>query len=189
MGPDTRARTCFNIPELGIPDCCLPCPKQNFFYRDGVCPNPPFSVDFPFSRFLRAEFKTLIHSTTYVNLVGVACCCFLLLSFAVLPVEVTRRHYLSVCLAFAVLLMQVRPRAAAVVDIASLTGIQMSFVIPFGTPGNQCYNAITPHDMYSSLSCALSGAFLLGGGWCVVMWGQWPSSSPNSCQTFIHCSS
>lgn len=40
-GPDTRARTCFDIPELGIPDCCLPCPKQNFFYRDGACPSLP----------------------------------------------------------------------------------------------------------------------------------------------------
>jgi hypothetical protein len=53
------------------------------------------------------EFTTMIHATTYVNLVGIACCCFMLLSFAVLPVEATRRHYLSVCLAFAVLLMQV----------------------------------------------------------------------------------
>jgi len=24
--------------------------------------------------------------------------------------------------------------------------------------------------MYSSINCALSGAFLLGGGWCTVMW-------------------
>lgn len=58
----------------------------------------------------------------------------------------------------------------------------MSFVIPFGNRGNQCYNDITPHDMYSSLNCALSGAFLLGGGWCVVMWGRCPSSTVDMAQ-------
>ncbi|KAF8544242.1 hypothetical protein BDD12DRAFT_816298 [Trichophaea hybrida] len=131
LGGDTNARLCFPLP-LWQTECCLPCPKQNYFYRD--------------------NFKTLIHATTYVNLLGVACCCFLLVSFAVLPVESTRRHYLSVCLAFAVLLMQ------------------MSFVIPVGDPGDRCFDEITPHDMYSSLNCALSGAFLLGGGWCIVMW-------------------
>lgn len=54
-----------------------------------------------------ADFQNLVHATTYVNVVGIGCCAFLLLSFAVLPVEYTRRHYLSVCLTFAILLMQV----------------------------------------------------------------------------------
>lgn len=48
----------------------------------------------------------------------------------------------------------------------------MSFVIPLGNPKTQCYDKITPHDMYSSINCALSGAFLLGGGWSTVMWGM-----------------
>lgn len=38
---------------------------------------------------------------------------------------------------------------------------------------HQCYDPITPHDMYSSVNCALSGALVLGGGWCAVMWGMW----------------
>lgn len=50
----------------------------------------------------------------------------------------------------------------------------MSFVIPLGNPKTQCYDKITPHDMYSSINCALSGAFLLGGGWSTVMWGMCP---------------
>jgi len=53
-------------------------------------------------------FQKMIHSTVYVNLISVVCCCFLLLSFGVLPIEATRRHYLSVSLTVAVLLMQVR---------------------------------------------------------------------------------
>lgn len=64
---------------------------------DGIAPNQALNLD----------FQTLIHATTYVNVVGIGCCTFLLLSFAVLPVEYTRRHYLSVCLTFAILLMQV----------------------------------------------------------------------------------
>lgn len=46
----------------------------------------------------------------------------------------------------------------------------MSFVIPMGERNGQCIDAITPHDMHSSISCALSGAFLLGGAWCVAIW-------------------
>lgn len=47
---------------------------------------------------------------------------------------------------------------------------QIAFIIPLGAKPEQCYNAITPNDMYSNLSCAFSGAFLLFGGWLVVMW-------------------
>jgi hypothetical protein len=47
---------------------------------------------------------------------------------------------------------------------------QLGFVIPLGANPDQCYNAITPNDMNSSRTCAVSGAFLLAGGWCAVMW-------------------
>lgn len=46
----------------------------------------------------------------------------------------------------------------------------MGFIIPLGAHPNQCFNDITPNDMHSSRACALSGAFLLAGGWCGVMW-------------------
>lgn len=116
----------------GNPNCCLPCPAQNYFYPD--------------------DFQTLMHTTIYLNMVSVACCCFLLLSYAFLAVEYTRRHYLSVCLTCAILLMQT------------------SFIIPFWNRKAQCFDKITPHDMFSSINCALSGALLLGGGFSTVMW-------------------
>ncbi len=47
---------------------------------------------------------------------------------------------------------------------------KMGFIIPLGAKPTQCYNAITPNDMNSSKTCALSGAFLLAGGWCAIMW-------------------
>ncbi|KAL7273792.1 hypothetical protein RUND412_003334 [Rhizina undulata] len=130
-GGEIQARFCSQLTNTSG-YCCLPCPKQDYVYPD--------------------NFKTLIHATSYLNLVGVGCCVFLLLSFVVLPVEYTHRHYLSVSLTFAILLMQA------------------SFVVPFGGHDNQCYDAITPNDMFSSMSCALSGAFVVGGGWCSVMW-------------------
>lgn len=132
LGGDIKARVCTTIPVKGTPHCCLPCPRQQWVYPD--------------------NFMSLITGSTYLNLVGVACCVFLLLSFVVLSVEYTNRHYLSVCLVTAILILQ------------------MSFVIPMGSRSGQCYDPITPHDMYSSASCALSGAFVLGGGWCVACW-------------------
>lgn len=52
-----------------------------------------------------------------------------------------------------------------------LTGaVQLGFVIPLAAQPDECFNEITPHDMYSSPVCGASGAFLLLGGWAGVMW-------------------
>jgi len=47
---------------------------------------------------------------------------------------------------------------------------QLGFVIPFGAQPEQCYDKITPNDMYSSLTCAFSGAFILSGGMSIGVW-------------------
>ncbi|KAF4634879.1 hypothetical protein G7Y89_g3225 [Cudoniella acicularis] len=93
-----------------------------------------------------------VRSANWINVVGMACSMFLVVSFAFLPVEKTHRHYLSVCLAIATIMMQ------------------LGFIIPLGAKPNQCFNAITPNDMTTNTACALSGAFLIAGGWCGVMW-------------------
>src|SRR6266498_5512739 len=46
----------------------------------------------------------------------------------------------------------------------------MGFIIPLGAKPKACHNDITPNDMHSSVTCALSGAFLLAGGWSAIMW-------------------
>lgn len=46
----------------------------------------------------------------------------------------------------------------------------MAFIIPLGANPNQCFNDITPNDMKSSPTCAVSGAFIIFGGWSAVMW-------------------
>ena len=47
---------------------------------------------------------------------------------------------------------------------------QLSFIVPLGTKPEQCYNDITPRDMYSSLSCAWTGALLEAGSMAGVTW-------------------
>lgn len=79
-------------------------------------------------------------------------CIFLLISYAVLSPKWTNRHYLSICFTLGICCMEI------------------AFIIPLGARPEQCYNAITPNDMYSDLSCAFSGALLLFGGWMAVIW-------------------
>lgn len=49
---------------------------------------------------------------------------------------------------------------------------QVGFIIPLGTKPDQCHDTITPNSMYSDTSCALSGVFLLLGGFGAIMWGK-----------------
>lgn len=77
---------------------------------------------------------------------------FMLLSYVVLPTQQTRSHYLSVSL------------------VVSILMIAIGFTIPLGAKPEQCYDAITPNDMYSSTECAWSGAFIIAGGLTADMW-------------------
>lgn len=88
----------------------------------------------------------------WLNVIGLALMAFMLLSYMVLPAQKTRSHYLSICL------------------IVSVMMVAMGFVIPLGAHPDQCYNEITPNDMYSSTECAWSGAFIVAGGLCADMW-------------------
>ena len=76
----------------------------------------------------------------------------MLVSYLVLPAQKTRSHYLSVCL------------------ILSVMMITLGFTIPLAASAEQCYDEITPNDMYTSHECAWSGAFIVAGGLCATMW-------------------
>ncbi|KAL2757166.1 hypothetical protein ACRALDRAFT_1062782 [Sodiomyces alcalophilus JCM 7366] len=112
--------------------CCLPCPISNWVYPD--------------------SFDTLTDVANWISVVGTACCVFLLLSWACLPVENTNRHYLSICLTVAVIFMN------------------LGFIVPLAARPSQCMNDITPHDMHSLPICGVSGSFLLFGGFAGVVW-------------------
>lgn len=98
------------------------------------------------------EFMTWYQAAEALNVAGLILLVFLLISFIFLPAEKTRRHYLSYCLIVAAIFMA------------------LGFVIPFGAKPEQCFDEITPHDMYSSLTCAFSGAFLISGGLSMTVW-------------------
>jgi hypothetical protein len=83
--PDIPGRICTELaPNI---TCCLPCPSTDWLYPD--------------------SFQTVTSASNWLNVVGLVCTVFLLLSFAVLPVEKTHRHYLSICLVIAIVIMQV----------------------------------------------------------------------------------
>ncbi|KAI9841323.1 MAG: hypothetical protein M1838_003618 [Thelocarpon superellum] len=95
------------------------------------------------------------HANTAVNWIAVVsliCSVFLLASSALLSAEQSRRYYITTCVLVSIMIMT------------------LSFVIPLGAQPDQCFDAITPNDMHSNLACAWSGALLLGGGFCCIMW-------------------
>ncbi|GAW18262.1 hypothetical protein ANO14919_077360 [Xylariales sp. No.14919] len=128
-GGYVSGRLCSNLTGAS---CCLPCPLTDWVYPD--------------------NFKTATQSADWINVAGMVGCGFLLLSWVVLPVERTHRHYLSICLTVAVVFMN------------------LGFIIPLAGKPEQCFNEITPHGQDSSSICAASGAFLLLGGWGGVLW-------------------
>ncbi|CEJ62159.1 hypothetical protein PMG11_10667 [Penicillium brasilianum] len=129
-------RFCEPIPGIGPNGttiaCCLPCPLADWRYADNTAKR--------------------VGVASWISVAILPLCIFLLVSYAVLPVKWTNRHYLSICFTLGICCMEI------------------AFIIPLGAKPQQCYNAITPNDMYSDLSCAFSGSLLLFGGWLVVMW-------------------
>ncbi|KAK7522778.1 uncharacterized protein IWZ02DRAFT_253657 [Phyllosticta citriasiana] len=105
-------------------------------------------TDWIFSESFESSYKV----TEALNLVGLIACLFLLVSWLFLPVANTRRHYLSVCL------------------VVGCVSLALGFAIPLGAQPEQCFDEITPNDMYSSVSCAFSGALIVAGGLSAAMW-------------------
>ncbi|KAK3986699.1 hypothetical protein QBC44DRAFT_372874 [Cladorrhinum sp. PSN332] len=129
-GGYTEGRLCARFPSGE--SCCLPCPVSNWVYPD--------------------SFETMTTTANWVAVVGTVSCIFLLISWAVLPVDKTFRHYLSISLTTAVLFMN------------------LGFVIPLAAEPQQCFDKITPNSMETSSVCASSAMFLLLGGWAGVAW-------------------
>lgn len=95
-----------------------------------------------------------------------------MISWAVLPPKDTRRHYLSVGLVLGAMSLGVRDILYMPFSYQSLISRQLGFIIPFGAEPEQCYDEITPNDMYTSLECAWSGAFIIAGGLSIVVWSE-----------------
>lgn len=80
-------------------------------------------------------------------------CLFLLISWIILPPITSGRHYLSIGL------------------VAASALLSFAFAVPFSTPTQDtCYNDITPGDMNTSFSCAMTGALVQAGGLSIAIW-------------------
>ena len=126
----------------------------------------------PAPRILRnaSEFHVIPEAANWLNVAGMVCSVSLLISYLVLPAKQTSRHYLNVGLVLAISLMQVSSRISRP-TLGVADRVQLGFIVPLGAQPEQCHDDITPNDMYSDLTCAFSGAFLLFGGFCCIMWG------------------
>lgn len=162
-------RFCAPVPSsAGTIECCLPCPVADWIYSDGMSAYPLAGPN----RCLlgRVEFKTIPRAANWLNVAGMVCTVSLLVSFVVLPVQKTSRHYLTVCFIIAVCILQVRIRPILQIPSGADQG-KLGFIIPLGSQPDQCHDAITPNDMYSDITCAFSGACLLVGGFAAISWG------------------
>ena len=115
---------------------------------DPTCclPCPATSWTYPNS------FDTYVSIAEWLNVVGLILLAFMLVSYIVLPAQKTRSHYLSICL------------------IVSVLMVTLGFTIPLAAQPEQCYDKITPNDMYSLSECAWSGAFIVAGGLSATVW-------------------
>ncbi|KAI5305745.1 hypothetical protein KEM56_003446 [Ascosphaera pollenicola] len=75
------------------------------------------------------------------------------MSFIFLPVQYTKRHYLNVGAVLSSMLLD------------------LGFLFPLGLKLDVCYDEITPNDMTSDVTCAISGAMVIFGSWAIVLWG------------------
>lgn len=121
-------------------------------------------------------FETWYRISESISAVGLVICIFLLLSWAFLPVEKTRRHYLSICLVIGIVLEAVGFGTPFFGKICANCS-QLAFVVPLGVKPNQCFDEITPNNMHTSITCAFSGAFIVGGALVVTVWSRHLSPS------------
>ncbi|KAL2871178.1 uncharacterized protein BJX67DRAFT_377781 [Aspergillus lucknowensis] len=112
-----------------IVSCCFPCPITDWRYSD----------DF---------------SSAMVPWIGLAVLVIMIVSaltFIVLPVSATQRHYLTTS------------------PLMGFIFMSIAFIIPLNPSVEYCYDAITPNYWLSEANCAASGALLLYGVWVLVI--------------------
>lgn len=100
------------VAQLGNITCCLSCPATEWTYSDGMstCHHKITTHTHNI-----AGFQTRTEIANWVNVAALAVTFFLLVSFIVLPVKWTHRHYLSVCLTIGVMFIEVGSSRVAIV--------------------------------------------------------------------------
>jgi len=96
------------LPDLGgrfcSDECCLPCPLTELIYSDSKCAD---MVVYEQANVFQSDFPTHELVAGWLSVVSLIASVFLLLTFAVLAPEKSHRHYLSVGLTIANVILQV----------------------------------------------------------------------------------
>ncbi|KAL3459311.1 hypothetical protein BJX64DRAFT_301416 [Aspergillus heterothallicus] len=127
----TSQQVCMDVENVS---CCLPCPVSDWRYTTG------FNIDL----------------VRWFGLATLILFLFLAITYTVLPVPATRRHYLTIA------------------PLVGLAIMALSFVMQLG-PVDQCADPITPNDWTTSHSCAASATCLYYGAWVVILSGFYRS--------------
>ncbi|KAL4922635.1 hypothetical protein BDW62DRAFT_435 [Aspergillus aurantiobrunneus] len=109
--------------------CCFPCPFTDWQYAHGF----------------REEVVPWIALVVLVLMLVSA------LTFIVLPVSDTQRHYLTSS------------------PLMGFIFMSIAFIIPLGSSDHHCHDAITPNHWLSDNTCAVTGSFILYGVWVLVI--------------------
>ncbi len=180
-------RVCVPLPISGnkTVKCCLPCPQTDWVYPDSKrllsrlfsCASGELRVILTRRGRLLCSYSSRqlsqCHRLGLLSRLAVDFCC----ASRRQNTTALHDHMLSPCNnsdggTASVRVRRGRRRKRAL--LANRVTFQLGFIIPLGAKPKQCYNDITPHDMFSDTTCALSGTSLLVGGWCAVMWGKLP---------------
>ncbi|KAL4910565.1 hypothetical protein BDW74DRAFT_184444 [Aspergillus multicolor] len=109
--------------------CCFPCPFTDWQYSEGFHPGiVPWIA-------LGVLVLMVISALTYI----------------LLPVEDTQRHYLTSSPLMGFIFMSV------------------AFIIPLGDTDHHCHDVITPNDWLSETTCAFTGSLILYGVWVLII--------------------
>ena len=100
------------------------------------------------------SFPQTTDISNYIAIASLTCNVFLLLTFTVVRSDKPYHHYLC----FGI--------------IGSVTLVAIAFVIPLGTHPDLCFNAITPDDQYTDLSCMYTAVLIEIGGVGAVVWSE-----------------
>ncbi|KAL4810670.1 hypothetical protein BDV18DRAFT_398 [Aspergillus unguis] len=109
--------------------CCFPCPFTDWQYSTGFHENV----------------------VPWIALVVLILMFIAALTFILLPVEDTLRHYLTSS------------------PLMGFIFMSIAFIVPLGTKDHFCHDPITPNNFLSDTTCAFTGSLILFGVWVLVI--------------------
>ncbi|KIM98315.1 hypothetical protein OIDMADRAFT_69599, partial [Oidiodendron maius Zn] len=113
------------------------------------CPPPLLDEDmFPDTG---GYFDEKLKVASWCALVVLVTTVAMLVTYVVLPANITSRHYLTTT------------------PLVGFIFLCVAYIIPLGGSPNLCFNEITPNDNHSDSMCAATGILVISGSWVVML--------------------